>query len=138
MHLNIIFVSSVRRTSATQNSIDGVLLSAKYSRFPGTITFVGTNAEKKSMYKFGTAEAGQQLSPVVHTALPYIKACSKLAGGALVLQFNAEGRTDSLIDFRASTLESDMTAPGFCFDLTGVNPAFPFPSPMPHYVSLLE
>jgi hypothetical protein len=116
-------VSYIRRTSATQNSVNGALLSDKYA-LPGTITFVGINANQEGTYKFGTAEAGGQTSDVVRnfSELPHIKACSKFAGGALVLQFNAEGRADSLLRFKASTNEDDLSLPGFCPRIVQVNP----------------
>ena len=124
-------MSDIRRTSATLNSIEGKLLSAKYN-LPGTITFVDFDADNKGTYKFGTAEGGMQTSNVVKkfSELPRIKACSRFRGGALVLQFNAEGvRTGSeeaLLQFHASTNEADLDLPGFCPDTSGppVNPAF--------------
>jgi hypothetical protein len=94
-----------------------VLLSSKYAEFPGTITWVGFNTENKGMYKFGTAESGGLLSDTIHTfPITHVKACSTFAGGALVLQFNAEGAQyeGSLLQFHASTNPADMTNPAFC------------------------
>jgi hypothetical protein len=77
-------------------------------------------------YQFGRAEGGMQLSPVVHEAtpanpLPIIKACSQFKGGALVLQFNAEGYTGSLIDFFVSTNPADVQpGQGLCPGLSQV------------------
>jgi hypothetical protein len=75
---------------------------------PGTIVWKGFNANMEAQYQFGRAEGGMQLSPEIHTVtlnnpLPIIKACSQFAGGALVLQFNGDGMTGSLIDFFVST-----------------------------------
>ena len=80
--------------------MEGKLLSDAYpgGYYPGSIVW------SNGQLKLGTKQSGAEpfFSTVFMYNLNVLKACSKYAGGGLVLVFNAEGMTQSKITFWAS------------------------------------
>ena len=87
-------------------TVEGQLLSDAY---PGGY-YPGSLAWDNGMLKLGTRQsgAGPWYSTVFMINLNVIKACSKYAGGGLVLAFNAQDMTGSKITFWASAGPKDV------------------------------
>ncbi len=92
------------------NIVEGKLLSDAYpgGYYPGSLKW------DNGQLKLGTKQSGQ--GPYYSTVFMYnlnvIRACSKYAGGGLVLVFNGEDMTDSKITFWAAPGPKNGVPPG--------------------------
>ena len=97
------------RTAADITTVEGKLLSDVYPDvYPGSIVWWQNN------YKLGKEQGGLEPANPTYTLqqLPIIKACSHYAGGAMFLTYNAEGKTDTHLQFWASQHLDDLQGKG--------------------------
>jgi hypothetical protein len=110
----------VRRTSESQVTVEGKLLSEVDSSYPGSIVWWD------NQYKFGKKQGGLNPNDTMYDLvdIPVVKACSKFAGGALFLAISAGDESKGAhIKFWAAPKYEDL------YDKGGACPPRPTPAP---------